>query len=102
MDRPVFFGGWQRKEVVGCSSELGHRVDFQPMVLEFDETERGEARSEVRGGGGGGEIDEWDHTVIVGAGGPRRRWLRTCRLSWSTPDPRDNSHACELPTTFGA
>ena len=54
------------------------------------------------GGGGGGEIDEWDHTVIVGAGGPRRRWLRTCRLSWSTPDPRDNSHACELPTTFGA
>ena len=66
MDRPVFVGGWQRKEVVGCSSELGHRVDFQPMVLEFDETERGEARSEVRGGGGGGEIDEWDHTVIVG------------------------------------
>ncbi len=68
MDRPVFVGGWQRKEVVGCSSELGHRVGFQPMVLEFDETERGEARSEVRGGGGGGEINEWDHAVIVGSG----------------------------------
>ena len=44
MDRPVFFGGWQRKEVVGCSSEFGHRVGFKAVVLEFDETERGESR----------------------------------------------------------
>ena len=69
MDRPVFFGGWQRKEVVGCSSEFGHRVGFKAVVLEFDETERGESRGKVRGGGVGGEIDEWDHAVIVGSGG---------------------------------
>ena len=65
----MFVGGWQRKEVVGCSSEFGHRVGFEAVVLEFDETERGETRTEVRGGGEGGEIDEWDHAVIVGSGG---------------------------------